>query len=181
MYLYNRQVGLTLGKQGNTHLCRNLVRWEQLRGSEPQDNREDEDALDRVITLRGRFSWLEIPIQEQSCVLTHSLALWRDVDSTHTLYIDLCISNICNWYLLNLLWKTARRKETVKGRKQFSSGKGRKCFWSHHSSGLVLLSLFFTYVTSFIADLWNSIPLLTWYKTRGAEIATLWKEAQDYL
>lgn len=46
---------------------------------------EDQDDLDRVITLRCRFSWLEIPIQKQSCVLTHSLALWSSVGSTHIL------------------------------------------------------------------------------------------------
>lgn len=34
----------------------------------------------------------------------------------------------------------------------FSHGKGNKCFWSHYSSGLVLLLLFFTYITSFIAE-----------------------------
>ena len=46
---------------------------------------------------------------------------------------------------------------------------------------LCLLTYFSPLLFHSYVNVWNSVPLLTWYKTRRAEIMALWKGAQDYL
>ena len=72
-------------------------------------------------------------------------------------------------------------KGSQKGGKseRFSTGKGSRCSWSHRSRGLVLVhSFFLPFVHHSYLNVWNLLPLLTRYKTRGAEIMALWKGEQ---